>query len=140
MVDKDKCLISLTNDLFHWSWYFPQAMSAWQSNWHVQPKQQISHSVHWVPANLQEHAALSKSIAKLKIGRESLGKAHKLDSSYSDSQACRTLQGLFRSSWSKQEDSNQDTWEGFSFLILTTHFNHSKIQQWEMTLSSIGRS
>lgn len=58
VVDTDKYLISLTRALFYWSWYFPQAMPAWQFNWHMQPEQQISHSVHWESANSQEHATI----------------------------------------------------------------------------------
>ena len=46
-------------------------MFAWKFDWHVPPEEQISCSVQWVPANSQEHAAPSKSIPLLKIGRKS---------------------------------------------------------------------
>lgn len=51
IVDMGKCPIHPASDHFNFSRYFPQAMSAWQFNRHVQPEKQISYSLQWVPAN-----------------------------------------------------------------------------------------
>lgn len=96
----------LASDHFNFNRYFSQAMFAWQFNWHMQPEQQISYSVQWVPANLQEQAAQSKSIL-LKIGRKSLRDITEIGLTLLSLPAFSTLQGLLSSSSAKPENSTQ---------------------------------
>lgn len=82
IADIIKCPIHLASDHFHFSRYFPWQRLLGNS---IGMRSPSSNQLfcYVVPANLQEHAAPSKSIRLIRIGRESLGTSQKLAWIYS---------------------------------------------------------
>ena len=112
IVNRSKCPIHLASDHFSFSRYFPQAMFAWQFHWHVPPEEQISCSVQWVPANSQEHAAPSKSIPLLKIGRKSPRNITEIGLRLLRLSAFKILQGFLSAFLAPPENYTHNGWGG----------------------------